>query len=318
MGEGAGRWWRFSRYEIDGGYIRPADSARFGSVDPWKRYWEQAETSDVPPYLELVALVQELPNDKPLIGQDMKEQLDELKPAVIKWCQRFGLLGILPHDLLHAQIGDFAVARTGPNFVEVKTQSAGEIDEPEIGDFTITDDSEGEYLFEYSDSTWWKYFPGISEDDRATRNKLLPLSGEFWSEYAEPYEGFIRTAKRFANAIEVLTGPRSRSIAERIIGYQTLKIDHEAALKRLNAYASPVCQTLSRKRLKSGSRYEMHWESPSLIGHLATQALQDLLGDSRLIKCRCSRIVVVTHHAAKYCSARCQERYKKQAQRRKS
>ena len=309
MGEGEGRWWRFSRYEIDGGYIRPAESAKFGSVDAWKLYWKQDHNSDVPPYLELVALVQKLPSDKLLFGQDTKEQLDELKPAVAKRCQRFGLLGILPHHLLSVQLGSFAAGRTGAKWVEIKEFSPD-------SHFTIIDEGEGNYLFDYSSNIWWKYFPGVSKKSRARKRGLIPLSEQFWQEYEEPFEQFILTAKRFANAIEVLTGPRSKSIAEHEAGPITSKLDHEAALKRLNDYASPVCQTLSRKRLKRGSRYEMHWESPSLIGHLAMQALQDLLGDSRLIKCRCSKIVVVTHHAAKYCSTRCQERYKKQAQRR--
>ena len=319
MQNGVGMWWRFSEYEVEDGYVRPAVGATLSTFDLWRRYENpESETWELP-YQQLVALVQDLPSDKRLFSQITDEQMKNLQGKATSWCKKYGLFGILPNNLLSAQIGNFAVARTGAKFIEVPTQSAGEIDEPEIGDFTITDDSEGEYLLEYSDSTWWNYFPGISGEDRKERSDLLPLSDAFWQEYAEPFDAFILTAKRFANAVEVLSLDRE-TVEEHVAGPITSTLDREGALKRLNNLASRVCEAASSTELEGRVHYQERWESPSLIGHLAMQTLKfELFGRRYAICPRCGeKFPMTTGHIKKYCSDRCRSSAAKERKRRRS
>src|ERR1700688_2300599 len=110
-----GRWWRWTRYEISNGYIRPAREARLQVYDPWKVWLETrslAKNSDQQklqeaPYQALLALLDELryrqPGDIPLDFKpgDLNMMLASLtadsEEKTLEWCARYGLLGVLPH-----------------------------------------------------------------------------------------------------------------------------------------------------------------------------------------------------------------------------
>ena len=100
-------WWRFSKYELKGGYICPAPGAKLELYDPWKPYrdsWENdpdsatpfAETRQQgPPYLSLIDLANDVKFTPDKSNLD-KKSADQL----LKWCSEFGLLGILPQRVL--------------------------------------------------------------------------------------------------------------------------------------------------------------------------------------------------------------------------
>ncbi len=111
-------WWRFDRYEIRDGYIRPSAKAELESYRPWERYRAAADDPRgqcVRPYQELFQLVSDYqaqfdlrPGQPALQGGDQIAanlnarpdplQLEpEMEAKVTAWCARHGLLGLLPH-----------------------------------------------------------------------------------------------------------------------------------------------------------------------------------------------------------------------------
>ena len=104
------QWWRFDHYEIQDGFIRPGANASLEEFDPWLGYETREGHVGIPPYLELVNLVQELPGD-PFRRRILVSQ--ELETGVRDWCRRLGLLGLLPHEVSSARFGSWMVTRTG-------------------------------------------------------------------------------------------------------------------------------------------------------------------------------------------------------------
>lgn len=241
-----------------------------------------------------------------------------LESRVIEWCQDYGLLGLLPHSLVTARIGKTVVARSGGRFIEIEDWPTSPED-PEEPDYTIIEDEAGRFQYDRSNHKWWMYFRNLWGVDAELQNLPMPMSEDFWLEYAEPFQPFIDSAKTFANAFLVLSEARESSIREWVpqLG-KVVKLNVADAMERLNRLASPVSPTVIRKKWKLGWRYATRWESPSLLGHLAMQALQDLTGDCRIVQCPCSKIVVSTHHKKKFCSKKCQQRFNKRGQRHRS
>ena len=107
-----GLWWCYSRYEIRGGYIRPAPRARLTPFDP--SAWPRSGKADLPPYLELAHLVREIPTDQPLGSLDESGHIGR---DVLDWCRKHGLLGLLPHTLLSVRLGYWQLHRSGAAWV---------------------------------------------------------------------------------------------------------------------------------------------------------------------------------------------------------
>jgi hypothetical protein len=112
-----GGWWRFSRYEIRDGAIRPVEDAQLEWYDPWELHRTSAwDTGTSPPYQSLIALLLSLgaffdeahTTWRLVKGVDNRSSmcLDEgfltssEHDKILNWCNRFGLLGILPHAAL--------------------------------------------------------------------------------------------------------------------------------------------------------------------------------------------------------------------------
>ena len=84
-----GRWWRFDKYEIRGGALRPAPSTQLKAYDPWKRYLRSRTRGQetLPPYAEFVNL-----------RQSLSLGVQESEAAILEWCSRYGLPGMLLHQ----------------------------------------------------------------------------------------------------------------------------------------------------------------------------------------------------------------------------
>src|SRR3954447_22552118 len=81
-----GDWWRFDRYEIKDGAIRPAASARLEWYDPWLAYRQVEYQKDTaPPYKDLLTLSAKLQSTSPG-GPQLLTKGSET--AVLEWCQR--------------------------------------------------------------------------------------------------------------------------------------------------------------------------------------------------------------------------------------
>jgi hypothetical protein len=103
-------WWRFSRYEIKDGYIRPALDAELVSYDPWVDYRDswvfdpdsatplQEKRKNKPPYISLLNLLDEI-RFSPLGGLT-----PESANQILEWCSEYGLLGMLSQRVQMASL----------------------------------------------------------------------------------------------------------------------------------------------------------------------------------------------------------------------
>lgn len=103
-------WCRFSRYEIRGGCIRPAEGARGQAYDPSEAYWQARRGGPGEwrrpaqgPHDELLGLVDAL-ELRPSGESPPFALRAESEAKLLEWCSRHGLLGILPHRTIMATI----------------------------------------------------------------------------------------------------------------------------------------------------------------------------------------------------------------------
>ena len=92
------QWWRWSRYEINDGFIRPGPGGTLKRYDPWANYWRAADggTRDQKaPYQLLVDLLATIEREDRIDD----EQLGPVGArALLDWCADYGLLGLLPQQ----------------------------------------------------------------------------------------------------------------------------------------------------------------------------------------------------------------------------
>ena len=116
------QWWRFDRYELRDGVIRPAVGAALEVYDPWREYRHRRSQEGVGPYQDLLNLAGSLKLDayKVFTSSDLQQHepgvdllasdtfsgtvlkgLDAAgEQALLTWCSRYGLLGCLPNRVL--------------------------------------------------------------------------------------------------------------------------------------------------------------------------------------------------------------------------
>ncbi len=94
----AARWWRYSRYIVDEGRLRPASGAKLQSYDVWDRCFS-AQSDRRPgqsPYESLGRLVRDLEDPyQPDYGATAEHH-----QKIAEWCGEYGLLGLLPEQAL--------------------------------------------------------------------------------------------------------------------------------------------------------------------------------------------------------------------------
>jgi hypothetical protein len=104
-------WYRFNRYEVCDGHIRPAKSAKLERYDPWERHEVSREHSgaEPPPYAELIQLAKDCRlrpvTSGGIIGprqpSEARYSLDsESEERLCNWCSQNGLLGLLLEQTL--------------------------------------------------------------------------------------------------------------------------------------------------------------------------------------------------------------------------
>ncbi len=305
---GVSRWWKFDQYSIKDGYIQPAPGASLVTFDPWTP--PQGQTT--PAYIQLVRLVRELPKDP---FTQHSNGPDELRSGVLDWCHRNGLLGILPHEVSSARFGSWMVQRGSRGWSQSDSWWEPGPYFPPCGE-VFGESVTGEHLYEAEDY-WKKFFP-----DRTDHFQLLPLSDEFWPAYAEPFEYFIQVARWFANAIDAVGAPDGSPVIEKEelksktgkVLRREVRLDRAGAIDRLNRLSSGVTPVVTL----DNNDYDQSWRSPSMLGYLAMQALQNLLGGEKILLCaHCSHTFSSSHHSVRFCSIACANRQRKREQRKR-
>jgi hypothetical protein len=225
--------------------------------------------------------------------------------GITEFCQRYGLLGLLPHRTLLARLGgrrEFLRTAVGWRASAVSWEPE-DFEPPET---VITFD--GDELAVDDAQAWHDFFRGLPAARWQQKNPPLPPSEAFWDHYQEPVTSFIFEARAFASAVELLAEGGPSKITE----LHGAVLDRDGARARLRALMAGVSPAL--RASKRGHR--LTWESPSLLGHLAMQAAHDLVGDRRTVQCEeCPESFSTGHWRARFCSPRCSNRNRQRAKR---
>ena len=334
-----GQWWKFTRYELKDGYIRPAPDATLSAYDPWSEPPPGADTA----YASLANLV---PRERDT--SDNGTVSPHTAAAVLAWCQQYGLLGVLPQRVekvvLDAWTEDERAILPGWNGTEVEPERSGTEEETEryqirvqfrrnpggewetviehdaIGEGESPShdpagvmlhpiDDSVEMAFEPFGQTWARFFPSVPHDQWESYCYPQPLSEKFWALYCEPVEEFMDTATWLKEELTTLAEGRETTDAGRAVSYLD---DYALTIHALNDRVGTVRWCLQQRP----DGFVPRWGSPSLFTSLVLMALQDVAGAKRPLLCRtCSGLFVSPAYQARYCSVRCRHTMNKRTYR---
>jgi hypothetical protein len=333
---GAGRWWRFDKYEIRSGTIRPAVGAKLEVYDPWKVFLRSRTRGDErpPPYARFINLRQSL-----ALG------LSQSEAAILQWCSEFGLLGILLHETRSVTLAPrwIPLAEDTPVLLPGQLQyvrtnggwaARRAIFRPQSVDHSLSGpDLQGapvpeseapeawartgilrqplrspENRHERLQETWSKFFPDVPEAEGEIHQYPMPLSSEFWRHYAEPYGEFLDGLQCLAEVQEELdhhsTEPAGVDSAKHV----------SRGVALMDTLLAPTSVTLVPK---ADGTFSQEWVCGSLLSALAMMAVQDRTENRRVRDCaaRCGRLFISQHPAALYCSDACRWKMQKRVHR---
>jgi len=334
----ASRWWRFDRYEIRDGYVRPVPGAKLEIYDPWEAYWNSRKRGDEssPPYADFVNLRDALALSMP-----------EANARLTDWCARYGLPGVL---LQQVRVATFA-----PRWISLDEKESVLV--PAQEQFTRTntgwvirrslfrsEDVEGifksptlrgtptsrdaapeawartgvlrqslrspEIFQESVRETWWKFFPDVSAEEAETYAYPAPLSEPFWRLYAEPYGAFIDGLQRLTEALWDLEHHKPRK--------QATETDRRRVAEGRDIFHALLAPASPAVVPQDDGSFRQEWVCGSLLSAFAMMALQDLTESRRVRGCDvCHRLFVSQHPNAQYCSSVCRWKLQKRRQREK-
>lgn len=336
----AGYWWRFNQYEIVSGVIRPTRDARLEEYDPWKQYLKTRTRGGetLPAYAEFVNL-----------RNSLSRGIPEAEAAVLDWCSRYGLPGMLPHQIRSITLaprwrsasedGEIIVP-SQRHYVRTHHGWAGRdadvrptkveysFNRPELKGLPVPRDvapdaweqtcvlrqplRSPEHIRESLRETWWEYFPAVPQDEAETYDYPIPLSEDFWRLYAEPYGEFLHGVQYLGEALWSLRHHQPVDVSA---------VEDARIVKRgvflLETLLAPA--TVTAVPMADGT-FAQAWICGSLLSAFALMALQDLTESRRVRDCAaepCGRLFVSQHPAALYCSDACRWKMQKRASRRR-
>ena len=318
----AGRWWRWSRYELRDGYIRPTSGARLRVYDPWKLWLNTrpvGRRSDqgvrgTTPYRALLDMLSKLEYRKDADGSPpfTPAQVDMLaapltvdsEQKVLDWCSQYGSLGILPHRVLQAVFPlrdgvQIQYVRIGIGWIAVEREQRNPI-APILQPSAIVQSLRGVGLtVEPLSNTWTRFFPDVPVAERSTFSYPEPLTDSFWKIYAEPLQDFLsgaRALREVLTAIRLQRSPKLRALHAAGTGGLPIAIN---ALVAPTGLGVPI-----GKRRRLG----LNWVGNSLLASLSTMLLEDL-SQGRALQCPCGQLFVSNAYQATYCSRQCRWRF---------
>jgi hypothetical protein len=344
----AGNWWKFDRYELRDGMIRPARGAKLSRYDPWEHQNPATplQQDRVPAYRSLLDIVNRL---KYLESPSAQNRFGRLHPRsereLLDWCGRHGLLGLLLHDALlitlapHAtkiSAGDYrailkswrqhGVSERPPRTAMVQksytrtTFGWVERDQPIHREThlqtpaVVTQDYVGERLAEQSLVMLRRYFPSAarsnSPDAWQTFDCPAPLSDRFWMLYAESLDDFLSRTRFLRLAIASMTARTVRDPTS------VEAVELMAGRDYLQGLLSPVGFGFA---VEPGVGLRPRLVGSSLLSILAAMALQDA-PRGRVLQCdACGNIFIAGKRTqTRYCSKRCRATAQKRAVRKRA
>ncbi len=318
----AGSWWRFSRYEIRDGYIRPAPEAQLRRYDPWELWVKtrpegrRSDNGDLgpTPYRALLQMLDQLeyrqdgasPLDFTPAQVDMLDgPLTEAShQRILDWCVRYGLLGILPHTVLQVTLSpkdgvQLQYVRMGIGWTAIEREERHP-SLPIVAPRVVLQPLRGlGIVVEPLSKTWARFFPGVPETERNSFAYPQPLTDPFWKMYAEPVKDFLSGAHALREvliAIGLQTNQELRAIHEFMTGGWPTVVN---GLTAPTGIAAP---------LRRNGRIGLNWVGGSLLASFAMMLLEDL-SSGRALQCPCGQLFVSNAYQARYCSRQCRWRF---------
>lgn len=328
----AGMWFRWTRYDLVDGVVIPADGADLEQYDPWHEFRSNEgryRTVEQPytPFLELARALKSLADRSivPSLGNSnanlVRGPQNEADDLILTWCNRHGLLGLVPvlsnsiiqtpglvlQDGKHVAYVNHSFRDGGRWKFAIRSGSPASNAEDAL-----------RHLEQYRlkpGITWFNLYTNLYEEDSfeslrrywspEAQNSFEPfvltdpsqhgwMADEFWKHYGEPVSEVGLWCNFFERAVE-LTSDRS-GVAEIDLA--------ERSCRMLNGLAQGAAPSF-RFDPKQDTFYEER-ASAGLLASYALMFLWDRVASRRAFRCRnCQRYFVSNEHRAGYCSSTC-------------
>jgi len=278
----------------------------------------------VAPYLSLLNLLVSLTKDPQLnVGARLfqGQPSSESEAALVAWCERYGLLGLLlqqvyllrvpfRHDGRSAEwlafrtpIGWSRGFQYTGNFVKTRrgwTRARDTRKELPLARVLIADLRTLNLWEEPATKTWAGFFPDLRSRAQGAARYPWPLTESFWRSYAEPVESFLEGALLLRDALNGIA----------------LEPDPEPAMwAPLDGLLGSVGVSVTKG--DDGITYQ--FGCPSLLAAFTLMAVQDRAQGHRPGTCgACGNLCLATTRAALYCSVKCRNTAQKRRQRRRA
>ena len=323
--EVSGKWFRYSRYEMLNGVVVRAEASELTQYDPWENFRknEGKYRTVVQPYTALLNLHSSLkqaegrgirpspvvirPSDDPLIGPQ-----NDADSLILDWCNRHGLLGLVPvlsnsiffprkagkddgwnHASHHVRRG----GTWGSTSLNWDPNNAGGPHYPATSHVTWL-------------NTWFRtyrecpleeirdFFTPLRGPNLDQFTPPCPLSYFFWRCYVEPGASIAYWCSTFALAAEAMSNGRGaeRTSAES----HRAQAEHEK-LSELAGTVAPAFALNTERNTVDEVRV-----SPGLLASYALMFLWDRMENRRVLRCQnCDAHFISDEARAGYCSQRC-------------
>ena len=328
-------WWKYERYEISHSsplsVIRPATQAKGVAYDPWSFF--EANRGKYRKVNTLWGELAEIVRRLDLNPHDLSVLSPEGESLVLDWCNKYGLLGLLPasaysitlppvwersetsHPVTVIQRRYYRTAGTWTTSTDYKGLTASEAPGSQWSPGEpLPANAIGKFRLKPPQTLYWDWeeYSWRTDEGNVRLSWFFsanppsgqfpqPLSDDFWTVYQEPIATWVRVAAMFSEAIELV----SRYAIDRYVGKEWFddELDRvNTSLWRLNSLAAAESHQYEFGR----TALKREWASASLLSAMAEMFLQDILARRRAFRCKmCQRIFVSNDPRSCYCSVRC-------------
>lgn len=322
-----GMWYRFSDYEISEVAI-PEDLPIH--LEGHYRYIRPTSDAQLETFLLSMGSKSEMASGRESVAyEDIRDVDLEDEEAILSWCRRFGLLGILPQRSVQIRLaprwiendglfasqtsytrapGIWQVAHTA---VKEEKQEHRDVMLGGVADYTKTSHIYPVSMISQLFATNYQetplgdaiaqYFPDVTPDDKDNNEYPVPLSPEFWSRYGESVGEFRTTILRFREMVDALSnqGP-----------LEQLPEQACADLRQAHSSLQSLTSMSAEVGVGAGGRIVPGLAFNSLLGIFGFSIWQDL-ADGKLVRhCnrqRCTNVYLTSNTKRRYCSDRCRQ-----------
>ena len=242
-----------------------------------------------------------------------------------RWCNQYGLLGLLHHETVVAQIETASGRKVFYPRNGVWDAASGYADEDEsvmTSSIAVVRGEKAHSIYPLH-KAWGPYFPDIADDESASYPH--PITSDFWKSYGEPLSKIVRAAERLENAIETLSTEKGNLRAFEVLsliekpstategdgllpdGFPSLDVRlpssfdfdapqpeealewdrHSHILEAFRDLEWLLQGTTPSISINAQGEYALRLQGPSLLSTLALMAIDDvLLGRAHIMRCK--------------------------------